>query len=284
VNNYFAVKTDGSVKGKGVFSFPAEGKFDLEHTPRASILAKAVIDNITCGTEFDAAVRKGRLQDYLYTQQATGPVMCMQNGKELGKMVRFYKSSADDASPIAKLKVDGTSTQLTNSANSREVQDLPSSMPEDIDYDYYRKEAMKLAKEVSRPKIDNMNATAYLINQYHGLNPGTALRSPTARQTRANVRFCDVDFNAVDWTEFTFGVHTGGTVVAVTKDGFTDTVYITNTKWPSRSSKSSVKKSGVQIVSGSRVPFSPYDTQVMHPHLTNEVTNHEIQSTSKLPR
>jgi len=219
------------------------------------------------------AVRKGRLQDYLYTQQATGPVVCMQNGKELGKMVRFYKSNAEDASPIVKMKLDGTSTQLTNSSNSREVQDLPAEMLEDIDFEYYRQEAMKLAKEVSRPKIELMNKTAYMINQEYGLNPGTALRSPTARQTRANVRFCDVDFNAVDWTEFTLGVHTGGTVVAVTKDGFTDTVYITNTKWPSRTSKSSVKKSGVQVVSGSRVPFSPYDTQVV---LLNELEEHVL--------
>jgi len=83
VNNYLAIKGDGTHKGKGIFA-----ETSLTKSPQADVCINAVIGNITTGVAIDDAIRGcDDVRQFLSVRQVKGGAE--QDKKYLGKVVRW---------------------------------------------------------------------------------------------------------------------------------------------------------------------------------------------------
>ena len=135
VNNYFAIKPDGKVKSKGIY-----GDATLSKNPTELIVSKAVI----------AYVSKGiRIEDYIrndtdirnFTSIRTVKLGAYFRGELIGKAVRFYQCSTSNDS-----LVNAKGDKVAKSDGCFPLMELPDTLPDDINYDYYIAEAIKLCK------------------------------------------------------------------------------------------------------------------------------------------
>lgn len=139
VNNYVAVKTDGDVKVKGAY-----GKgLPLQKNPTASICAKAVIDYLTLDASVHATIYASRdVRDFVSIRTVKGGALW--RGKEIGKIVRWYYSNEETEALL--YKVNGYLVPKTLGA--RPLVMLPDSIPDDLDREWYVKEANEMLREL----------------------------------------------------------------------------------------------------------------------------------------
>jgi len=138
VNNYLAVKTDGTVKTKGVFADPGLMKNAVN-----TICVKAVIEYLTKGTPVAYSIRKCTdIREFLTVRTVSGGGM--QGGKYLGKVVRWHYSTQSPG-PIT-YKTNGN--KAAKSDGSQALMTLPDELPPDLDYDWYIREAEDMLKDV----------------------------------------------------------------------------------------------------------------------------------------
>lgn len=138
VNSYFAVKTDRSIKAKGIYAEPS-----LKKNLTASVCATAVGQWLAHGTPFTETISRAGFRDFLSARNVTGGGE--QNGEYLGKVVRWYMSN-DKSLPPLKYAKNGNKVPKTDGARACMV--LPEETPADLDYDWYHKEAIRIAKDV----------------------------------------------------------------------------------------------------------------------------------------
>lgn len=201
VNNYVAVKLDGEVKLKGVFT-PA----GLMKNPANEIIAKAAADYLASGTPVDKTIRectdirmflsvrtvKGggayrqelstthltddqaleaagwvKIEDvknryrkvggnmpqgltHLMASRAAREELSKGETRYLGKIVRWYRCAGKPG--YIEYISNGNRVPLTE--NAWPLMDLPDEFPNDIDYDWYIKEARDLLIDVGAgPKV-----------------------------------------------------------------------------------------------------------------------------------
>lgn len=140
VNNYFAITTDGKVKGKGVFAGNS-----LAKNPDGQIVFDAVINRIANGTSPMDTIKGCRdVRKFVTLRRVTGGATW--GGEPIGKAIRYYHStSVPMNSTITYLK---NGNKVPNSDGTRPLMTLTDQFPEDIDYDVYNGKAQKLLKEV----------------------------------------------------------------------------------------------------------------------------------------
>ena len=140
VNNYVAVKLDGSTKGKGVF---ASG--GLMKNPDCNIVFEAVAQYLADGTPLaDTIIQCSDITQFLTVRKVTGGAV-WQN-KYLGKAVRFYyscKVNRDECIHYAK-----NSNKVPKSDGAKPLMTLPNSFPDDVAYGRYIDAAKELLREV----------------------------------------------------------------------------------------------------------------------------------------
>lgn len=138
VNNYVAVKTDGTIKRKGVFARPG-----LDKNPDYPIVydaaAKWVADQGNYYVDTIKACRDIREFVKVRTVNKGGAVWRNEN---LGKAVRFYKSSDVPEDEAIVYANDGY--KVPTSDGCRPVMELPDKFPSDINYDWYIAETQKV--------------------------------------------------------------------------------------------------------------------------------------------
>jgi len=129
VNNYIAVKADGTVKTKGLYA--TDG---LAKNPTCSVCVDAVIAYVTKGTPVEATIRACTDMTKFVTvrQVKGGAVFC---GTPIGKTVRWYY--ADSGTHIAYLT---NGNKVPKSEGAKPLMELGGLMT-DIDYDWYVNEA-----------------------------------------------------------------------------------------------------------------------------------------------
>lgn len=140
VNNYVAVRTDGKIKGKGVFAGQS-----LAKNPDMAIIPHSVAQFLATGVEIEDTIRGCTdLGQFVTVRNVTGGAKW--GGEVLGRTVRFYQSTSvpqDQAIVYAK-----NGNRVPKSTGARPAMDIPDTFPDDIDYRYYIFEAQKLLKEV----------------------------------------------------------------------------------------------------------------------------------------
>lgn len=140
VNNYVAVKLDGSTKGKGVF---ASG--GLMKNPDCNIVFEAVAQYLADGTPLaDTIMQCSDITQFLTVRKVTGGAVWQK--QYLGKAVRFYyscKVNRDECIHYAK-----NSNKVPKSDGAKPLMTLPNSFPDDVAYGRYIDAAKELLREV----------------------------------------------------------------------------------------------------------------------------------------
>jgi hypothetical protein len=137
VNNYVAVKLDGSVKGKGIFAEPS-----LSKNPDGTVVYRAVAQHIASGTPIESTILGCKnIFDFCTVRRVTGGAVW--RGVLLGKAIRFYHSTDGDVITYAK-----NGNRVPNSEGTMPMMDALTEFPKDVDYQFYLDKAAKLLKEV----------------------------------------------------------------------------------------------------------------------------------------
>ena len=137
VNNYIAVKPDRKLKEKGIYA-----PLSLKKNPTAGVCAAAVGQWLAEGRDFRETIQNAPFSDFISARNVTGGGQ--QNGGYLGKVVRWYQSNDPGLEPIRYVK-NGNKVPKTDGARACMVIDRDGPHPADLDYNWYRTEAVKIA-------------------------------------------------------------------------------------------------------------------------------------------
>jgi hypothetical protein len=165
VNNYIALKPDGSVKAKGVYAPPS-----LAKNPQNEICVEAVVQFLTNGTDIAQTIRGSQdIRKFLTLRTVKGGAF--KEGYELGKAIRWYYA----------LGVTGTITYASNgndvprTEGAKPLMELPCEFPKDVDYVWYINEANAILMDLGvtqRPpkvKLPRKNSKAWKAMVAEGL-------------------------------------------------------------------------------------------------------------------
>jgi len=140
VNNYVAIKLDGSVKCKGVFA--AGG---LAKNPDREIIYDAVAQHIANGTSIETTIRACTdIKKFLTLRKVNGGGVW--RGQYLGRAVRFYLSTSVPQTECIQYSTN--SNRVPKSSGAMPVMELPKNFPTDVDYEAYIDEAKDMQVEV----------------------------------------------------------------------------------------------------------------------------------------
>jgi len=135
VNSYVAVTPSGKVKGKGTFANES-----LMKSPNRQVCPDAIKAYFADGSDIEGYIR-GETDPHKFctVKRVTGGAMF--EGAEVGKMVRFYHSTKGG---VLTYKKNGN--KVPTSDGCRPMMNLPDTLPDDIDFNWYIEEAYKLLK------------------------------------------------------------------------------------------------------------------------------------------
>ena len=140
VNNYFAVKRDGSVKRKGAFA-----QAGLMKNPQFEIVSDAVADHLSGKCDYKDTIRKCRdMRKMVTVRKVTGGALW--RGEKLGKAVRFYYSSS--VSPDETISYAKNSNKVPQSDGAKPCLNMPDTFPADVDFERYVGMAKMVFKQV----------------------------------------------------------------------------------------------------------------------------------------
>lgn len=137
VNNYIAVKPDRKLKAKGIYA-----PLSLKKNPTAQVAADAVAAWLANGKPLQDTIKSAPFVDFISARNVTGGGE--QNGVPLGKVVRWYQSSDASLPPLKYIK-NGNKVPKTEGARACMVIKDKVEHPADLDYEWYYKEAIKIA-------------------------------------------------------------------------------------------------------------------------------------------
>ena len=139
VNNYIALKTNGTHKCKGVYAQAA-----LSKNPSNTICVDAVIAKLKLGTPVADTIRGCTdIEKFVCIRSVKGGALD-QYGDYLGKAVRWYYSSLMEG-PL-RYKINGYTVSRTEGAQA--LMELPTDLPGDIDYEWYIREAESILADI----------------------------------------------------------------------------------------------------------------------------------------
>lgn len=160
VNSYVAIKEDGGdpearflderlgAKTKGAYCERGSALNSiLSKNPETLVCADAVLQFLVNGTPVEKTIKECRdFRRFVAVKNVRGGGE--KNGRYLGKVVRWYYPK-NEAGYIAYVS-SGNKVGKTDGA--RPVMDLPTEFPDDINYDWYINEAVKMLYDCGRLK------------------------------------------------------------------------------------------------------------------------------------
>lgn len=139
VNNYIAIKPDGSIKGKGAYSDPT-----LMKNPQFVIVNDAIKAYLGKGTPIERTVMSCRdVTKFLMVRNVTGGAVW--NEEYLGKAVRFYYSKDVDPETCIRYAKNGNKVPISDGAVP--MMQLSNSVPKDMDRARYVRMANDALKD-----------------------------------------------------------------------------------------------------------------------------------------
>jgi hypothetical protein len=160
VNNYIAVKEDGSVKSKGAYSNPWASTKNLAErlfkNPTSTICVEAVQEYLTKQTPLDDTIRACQdIGKFVVVRSVKGGAVKIwpdDSIEYVGKSVRWYYARDLGGEIIYAT----TGNKVPRSDGAKPLMELPESWPEDIDYEWYAAEAYRILEDIGavepRPK------------------------------------------------------------------------------------------------------------------------------------
>lgn len=151
VNNYIAIKPDGSYKLKGLYT-PA----GLQKNPTAEIATLAAVEYLRTGKPIEQTVREcGDVRKFVTIRAVKGGATTEIDliGEEyLGRAVRWYYSTLRRGEVI-RYKTNGNT--VARSEGAMPLMELPDELPADIDFDWYIAEAHNILQNVGAKPCAN---------------------------------------------------------------------------------------------------------------------------------
>ena len=142
VNNYLAVKPDGTAKGKGFCSI-GKGIFRFHKNPCNTICIEAAIAYLTKGTLPIATILACRdIRKFLTVQAVKGGAV--KDGVFLGKAVRWYYAKGAGGEIIYAT----SGNKVAKSDGGRPIMTLPETFPADVDFARYERETAEILAEI----------------------------------------------------------------------------------------------------------------------------------------
>jgi len=141
VNSYFAVKSDGKVKRKGIFNIGG-----LMKNPNRNIVYTAVIAFLKDDVPIEDTIRAcNDPSQFVTVRKVQGGARF--DGELLGKSVRFYSSTETFfIDPYIHYVLNDN--KVPKSSGCRPLMDMGEELPTDLDYEAYINDAEKLLGEV----------------------------------------------------------------------------------------------------------------------------------------
>ncbi|HEY7867328.1 MAG TPA: DNA polymerase [Psychromonas sp.] len=137
VNSYIALKAEGGIKGKGAYAEP-----NLMKNPTNEICVQAVKEYLADGVNIEDTVKNcGDVTKFISVRSVTGGAVWRD--QYLGKAVRFYYSLDGDQISYKK-----NGNKVPKSDGSKPLMDLPESIPEDLNCQWYIDEAISLLNDL----------------------------------------------------------------------------------------------------------------------------------------
>jgi len=149
VNNYIAFKPDGTHKAKGCFgeSGVSPDASPTGKNPDIDICADAVIAYLARGTPLYTTIRGCTdIRKFLTVAKCSGGGYWEGSGEVLGKTVRwYYGRNSTHAIRSTQMRNGQTKgNMVAGSTGSVPCMRLPDTLPDDIDYAFYEREAYKM--------------------------------------------------------------------------------------------------------------------------------------------
>lgn len=150
VNNYLAFYRgkDGklSAKRKGAYGERGpglSGAAGQKHNPDAEICSLAVIEYLKDGTPIEDTIRNCEdIRKFVSVRRVTGGATL--DGEFIGKVVRWYQATGmGDCLRYAK-----NNNRVPSSNGAKPCMVLPESIPDDLDYDWYVREALAILTDI----------------------------------------------------------------------------------------------------------------------------------------
>ena len=137
VNNYLAIKTDNTWKGKGIFTID-----QISKNPQATISLLAVVEYLMKGIAIENTIKNCKdITRFLVVRSVTGGAV--YDGKYLGRVVRWIYCK--DGKTINYKK---NNNKVAMSDGSRPIMVLPDEFPTDINYEKYIFESKEILKDL----------------------------------------------------------------------------------------------------------------------------------------
>lgn len=155
VNAYLGIEINGKAKRKGKSFTPAgpglKGASGMKKNPYVEICALAVIEYLTNGTPLEDTIRASRnFKHFVAIQKVAGGAE--KDGVDLGDSIRWYYA-VNVYGPIRY--IDNGKT-VPRSIGAKPALELPSDFPDDIDYEWYVREATAILEDFGLP-VENPN-------------------------------------------------------------------------------------------------------------------------------
>lgn len=155
VNSYIALPADyltnpkAEVKRKGIF---AKAGLQAKHDPTFDICSTAVVEYLMHNTDIEKTVMAcADITQFVGVKQVTGGGQ--KDDEYLGKMVRWYYGEGERGF-ISKVT---NGARVAGTTGAVPCMDLPDELPEDIDYNWYIREAYArlddIGLDVKNPKL-----------------------------------------------------------------------------------------------------------------------------------
>lgn len=148
VNNYIAIKPDGSTKNKGVFFNPwtaatKDPTEKLKKNPTSQICVEAVEAFLIKGTPIADTIKSAKdVRKFVTVRTVAGGAVQLgpEASEYLGKAVRWYYSTENTGEMVyAK-----NGNKVARSDGARPLLELPQALPQDIDYGWYEAESFDI--------------------------------------------------------------------------------------------------------------------------------------------
>ena len=138
VNNYVAIKPDGGKKLKGEYA--SEG---ISKNLANQICKAAVVDYLTSNVPMDQTIRGCvDVRQFLTVRQVNGGAV--YDEEFLGKAVRWYYAEDEELA----IRYASNRNKVSRSDGARPMMELTDTIPSDLDYDWYIREAHSILGDI----------------------------------------------------------------------------------------------------------------------------------------
>jgi len=144
VNNYIAIKENGTTKGKGAYSTPG-----LQKNPTSLICVDAVIKFLTTNVAIETTIKECLdITKFITVRTVKGGAV--KDGVYLGKAVRWYYAVPTnfDEDYLNEIIYAKSGNKVPKSEGAKPLMELPDTLPDDIDYDRYLQESYSILVDI----------------------------------------------------------------------------------------------------------------------------------------